>query len=76
MAHVPMATWLMNQGVVDAEVVPVSGYEWLLTSLGFGWRRVLYRVTRLCSVFRRITRWVGDLDRSQLCRGYVAALPQ
>ena len=43
-AYAPMANWLMNQGVVDAEVVSVSRYEWLLTSWAFGWRRVLDRV--------------------------------
>tara|TARA_Y100000739_G_scaffold487_1_gene362 strand:+ start:405 stop:1106 length:702 start_codon:yes stop_codon:yes gene_type:complete len=40
----PMADWLINQGVTDAKVVPVSRYDWLLTSWGFGWRRVLDRV--------------------------------
>ena len=40
----PMADWLIKQGVTDAKVVPVSRYDWLLTSWGFGWRRVLDRV--------------------------------
>ena len=43
-AYQPMADWLINQGVTDAKVVPVSRYDWLLTSWGFGWRRVLDRV--------------------------------
>ena len=43
-AYQPMADWLINQGVTDAKVVPVSRYDWLLTSRGFGWRRVLDRV--------------------------------
>ena len=40
----PMADWLIKQGVTDAKVVPVSRYDWLLTSWRFGWRRVLDRV--------------------------------
>ena len=40
----PMADWLIKQGVTDAKVVSVSRYDWLLTSWGFGWRRVLDRV--------------------------------
>ena len=43
----PMADWLISQGVIDAKVVPVSRYDWLLTSWGFGWRRVLDRVDQL-----------------------------
>ena len=43
-AYQPMADWLIKQGVTDAKVVPVSRYDWLLTSWGFGWRRVLDRV--------------------------------
>ena len=43
-AYQPMADWLMQQGVIAAEVVPVSRYDWLLTSWGFGWIRVLDRV--------------------------------
>ena len=46
-AYEPMADWLIGQGVIDAEVVPVSRYDWLLTSWGFGWRRVLDRVGAL-----------------------------
>ena len=46
-AYQPMADWLMEQGVQDAQVVPVSRYDWLLTSWGFGWRRVLDRVDAL-----------------------------
>ena len=46
-AYQPMADWLTGQGVIDAEVVPVSRYDWLLTSWGFGWRRVLDRVDAL-----------------------------
>ena len=40
----PTADWLIKQGVTDAKVVSVSRYDWLLTSWGFGWRRVLDRV--------------------------------
>ena len=43
-AYKPMAEWLRHQGVIQAEVVPVSRYDWLLTNWGFGWRRVLDRV--------------------------------
>lgn len=46
-AYQPMAEWLMEQGVQDAQVVPVSRFDWLLTSWGFGWRRVLDRVDAL-----------------------------
>ena len=46
-AYQPMADWLVAQGVQDAQVVPVSRYDWLLTSWGFGWRRVLDRVDAL-----------------------------
>ena len=44
-AYQPMADWLMDQGVQDAQVVSVSRYDWLLTSWGFGWRRVLVDTT-------------------------------
>ena len=43
-AYKPMAEWLRHHGVIQAEVVPVSRYDWLLTNWGFGWRRVLDRV--------------------------------
>ena len=46
-AYQPMADWLINEGVIDAQVVPISRYDWLLTSWGFGWRRVLDRVDQL-----------------------------
>lgn len=46
-AYQPMANWLINEGVIDAQVVSVSRYDWLLTSWGFGWRRVLDRVDQL-----------------------------
>ena len=40
-AYAPMAAWLKQQGIQDARVVPVSRLEWLMTTWGFGWRRVL-----------------------------------
>ena len=43
-SYKPMADWLIEHGAIDAEVVLVSRYDWLLTSWGFGWRRVLDRV--------------------------------
>ena len=43
-AYAPMTAWLKQQGVLDAQVVPVTRLEWLLTTWGFGWRRVLDRV--------------------------------
>ena len=46
-AYWPMAAWLMQHGVIDAQVVSVSRIDWLLTSWGFGWRRVLDRVDLL-----------------------------
>ena len=46
-AYAPMAAWLKQQGVQDARVVPVSRLEWLMTTWGFGWRRVLDRVDGL-----------------------------
>lgn len=46
-AYQPMAEWLMEQGVIEARVVPVSRFDWVLTSWGFGWRRVLDRVDTL-----------------------------
>ena len=46
-AYVPMAAWLKQQGVLDAHVVSVSRLEWLMTTWGFGWRRVLDRVDGL-----------------------------
>ena len=46
-AYQPMAKWLTERGVVDAQVVNVSRYDWLLTSWSFGWRRVLDRVDEL-----------------------------
>ena len=42
-----MASWLRQKGVHSAQVVPVSRIDWLLTSWGFGWRRVLDRVDAL-----------------------------
>ena len=46
-AYAPMAAWLKQLGVFDAHVVPVTRLEWLLTTWGFGWRRVLDRVDAL-----------------------------
>ena len=46
-AYQPMARWLTERGVVDARVVNVSRYDWLLTSWSFGWRRILDRVDEL-----------------------------
>ena len=46
-AYQPMADWLIKQGVQDAQIVPVSRYDWLLTSWAFGWKRVLDRVDLL-----------------------------
>ncbi|QNI54886.1 alpha/beta hydrolase family protein [Synechococcus sp. BIOS-E4-1] len=46
-AYKPMAEWLRQQGVIDVQIVPVSRYDWLLTSWGFGWRRVLDRVDEM-----------------------------
>jgi len=46
-AYEPMASWLRQKGVHSAQVVPVSRIDWLLTSWGFGWRRVLDRVDAL-----------------------------
>ena len=46
-AYQPMAAWLINQGVTDAQVVSVTRTDWLLTSWAFGWRRVLDRVDLL-----------------------------
>jgi len=43
-AYQPMADAIRQSGVADVVVVPVSRLDWLLTSWGFGWRRVLDRV--------------------------------
>ena len=43
-AYLPMAEALRLSGVEHVVVVPVSRFDWLLTSWGFGWRRVLDRV--------------------------------
>jgi predicted ThiF/HesA family dinucleotide-utilizing enzyme len=43
-AYQPMAKTIRESGVADVVVVPVSRLDWLLTSWGFGWRRVLDRV--------------------------------
>ena len=43
-AYQPMAEALRLSGVEHVVVVPVSRFDWLLTSWGFGWRRVLDRV--------------------------------
>lgn len=43
-AYAPMTVWLKQQGVLEAQVVPVTRLEWLMTTWGFGWRRVLDRV--------------------------------
>lgn len=43
-AYQPMAEALRLSGVEHVVVVPVSRLDWLLTSWGFGWRRVLDRV--------------------------------
>ena len=51
-AYQPMADWLKAQGVVDAQVVPVSRYDWLLTSWGFGWKRVLDRLDELVKLLQ------------------------
>ena len=46
-AYQPMAEWLITQGVLAAQVVPVTRYDWLLSSWAFGWKRVLDRVDAL-----------------------------
>jgi len=43
-AYQPMAEVLRQSGVTHVVVVSVSRFDWLLTSWGFGWRRVLDRV--------------------------------
>ena len=43
-AYKPMAAWLKLQGVSDVLVVPMTRWDWLLTTRRFGWRRVLDRV--------------------------------
>ena len=43
-AYKPMATWLKLQGVSDVLVVPMTRWDWLLTTRRLGWRRVLDRV--------------------------------
>ena len=43
-AYQPMAEAIRKSGAADVLVVPVSRLDWLLTSWGFGWRRVLDRV--------------------------------
>ena len=40
-AYQPMAEALRLSGVEHVVVVPVSRFDWLLTSWGFGWRRVI-----------------------------------
>ena len=51
-AYAPMTAWLKQQGVLDAQVVPVTRLEWLLTTWGFGWRRVLDRVDAMVQSFK------------------------
>ena len=46
-AYQPMAECLMTQGVRAAQVVPVTRYDWLLSSWAIGWKRVLDRVDAL-----------------------------
>lgn len=43
-AYEPMADAIRQCGVADVVIVPVSRLDWLLTTWGFGWRRVLDRV--------------------------------
>ena len=43
-AYKPMAAWLKLQGVSDVLVVPMTRWDWLLTTRRLGWRRVLDRV--------------------------------
>ncbi len=43
-AYAPMAAWLKQQGVLEVCVIPVTRFDWLLTTWGFGWRRILDRV--------------------------------
>ena len=51
-AYAPMTAWLKQQGVLDAQVVPVTRLEWLMTTWGFGWRRVLDRVDAMVQVLQ------------------------
>ena len=55
-AYAPMTAWLKQQGVLDAQVVPVTRLEWLLTTWGFGWRRVLDRVDAMVQRIYRLHR--------------------
>ena len=79
-AYQPMADWLIKQGVTDAKVVPVSRYDWLLTSWGFGWRRVLDRVDKYVQLLQstsptgRVTL-IGHSSGGVMLRLYLSDQP-
>ena len=79
-AYEPMASWLRQKGVHSAQVVPVSRIDWLLTSWGFGWRRVLDRVDELVkqlqaqSLTQRVTL-IGHSSGGVMLRLYLSDQP-
>lgn len=46
-AYEPMRCWLEAQLQQPVRVVPASRFDWLLSSFGFGWRRLLDRTASL-----------------------------
>ena len=79
-AYQPMAEWLIEQGVQDAQVVSVSRYDWLLTSWPFGWKRVLDRVDALAKELQaksstdRVTM-IGHSSGGVMLRQYLSNQP-
>ena len=43
-AYAPLAEWIATRTGAPVTVVPVSRFDWLATSWGFGWTRLLDRV--------------------------------
>lgn len=43
-AYAVMADWIREHQGSEAHVIPVSRFDWMLTTWAFGWRRVLDRV--------------------------------
>lgn len=52
-AYQPMCGWLSEHTQQPVQLVPVSRFDWLLTSWGFGWRRILDRVAEQAEALAR-----------------------
>ena len=74
-AYQPMAEWIQQRSGAQVRVVHATRLDWLATSWGFGWIRLLDRVDA-CVWELQAAGCGRDVDRPQLRRSDAAALPE